>query len=100
MSIHILIRRSFTLSTSHALAWQTTSRSRGFTNNDLSQNVGGRAANPISPATVLPYRQTRVPALLYSPIQPASGNRPSSEGKLFASPSKHLSIPSHRGCSP
>ena len=38
-SMHILMRRSSTLSTSQALAWQTTSRSRGLVNSDRSQNV-------------------------------------------------------------
>jgi hypothetical protein len=45
-SMHILIRRSSTLSTSHALAWQTTSRSRGLVNIDRSQNVGGSGSRP------------------------------------------------------
>ena len=34
------------LSTYHALAWQTTSRSRGFTKSDRSQNVFGSGSNP------------------------------------------------------
>jgi hypothetical protein len=45
-SMHILMRRSFMLSTFHALGWQTTSRSRGFTNSDRSQNVFGSGAKP------------------------------------------------------
>ena len=45
-SMHILMRRSSSLSMSHALAWQTTSRSRGFTNSERSQNVFGSGSNP------------------------------------------------------
>ena len=45
-SMHILMRRSSTLSMSQALAWQTTSRSRGLTNSDRSQNVFGSGSKP------------------------------------------------------
>ena len=45
-SMHILMRRSSTKSTFHALAWHTTSRSRGLTNSDRSQNVFGSGSNP------------------------------------------------------
>ena len=44
--MHILMRTSLSPSMSHALAWQTTSRSRGFRKSDRSQNVFGRGANP------------------------------------------------------
>jgi hypothetical protein len=44
--MHILMRRSSTVSMSHALAWQTTSRSLGLTNSDRSQNVFGSGARP------------------------------------------------------
>ena len=40
--MHILTRRSSTESTSHAEAWQTTSRSRGCTNWERCQNVVGQ----------------------------------------------------------
>ena len=42
--MHIFNRKSSTLSTSHALAWHTTSRSRGLMNMERSQNVGGSGA--------------------------------------------------------
>ena len=44
-SMHILMRRSSS-STSQALAWQTTSRSCGFTNSERSQNVAGSGSKP------------------------------------------------------
>ena len=44
--MHILIRRSLFIVTSQALAWQTTSRSRGRTKSDRDQNVAGSGANP------------------------------------------------------
>ena len=46
MSMHIFSRTSFTASTSQALAWHTTSRSRGFRNSERSQNVSGSGAKP------------------------------------------------------
>ena len=42
--MHILMRRSSSRSTSQALAWHTTSRSRGRTNRERSQNVVGSGA--------------------------------------------------------
>ena len=45
-SVHILIRTSSLLSISHALAWQTTSRSRGFTTSERVQNVFGSWGRP------------------------------------------------------
>src|SRR5678815_66877 len=53
--MHILIRRSSLLSTSHALAWQTTSRSAGFVNKERSQKVGGSFSNPIDMKKPSPY---------------------------------------------
>ena len=41
ISMHILMRRSWSWSTSQALAWQTTSRSCGLVKSERSQNVGG-----------------------------------------------------------
>ena len=40
------MRKSSFSSTSQADAWQTTSRSVGFTNNDRCQNVAGSSSNP------------------------------------------------------
>ena len=45
-SMHILMRTSDSKSMSHALAWQTTSRSRGRTNSERDQKVDGSGANP------------------------------------------------------
>ena len=45
-SMHILMRRSWSLSTSQAEAWHTTSRSFGFVKSERSQNVWGRGSNP------------------------------------------------------
>ena len=45
-SMHILIRMSDAESISHALAWQTTSRSRGRVSSERSQNVLGSGAKP------------------------------------------------------
>ena len=45
--MHILILKSFTSELrSHADAWQTTFRSCGFMNNDLSQKVSDKGSNP------------------------------------------------------
>ena len=44
--MHILMRRSSFQVTSQALAWQTTSRSRGLVNIDRSQNVAGSGSSP------------------------------------------------------
>ena len=40
---------------SQALAWQTTSRSRGFTNSERSQNVFGSGAKPSEVKKPSPY---------------------------------------------
>src|ERR1700674_629048 len=53
--MHILTRKSSFESTSHALAWQTTSRSAGFVKSDLSQNVFGSGANPSDVKKFSPY---------------------------------------------
>ena len=53
--MHIFRRTSLKLSMSHALAWQTTSRSRGFTNSERSQNVLGSGAKPIEVKKPSPY---------------------------------------------
>jgi len=45
-SMHILMRRSSGCSTVQALAWQTTSRSRGLTNIERVQKVSGSGAMP------------------------------------------------------
>jgi hypothetical protein len=45
-SMHIFTRRSSWSSMSHALAWHTTSRSRGFTSIDRSQKVPGSESSP------------------------------------------------------
>ena len=45
-SMHILMRMSSAESMSHALAWQTTSRSFGRTKSERSQNVFGSGAKP------------------------------------------------------
>jgi hypothetical protein len=44
--MHILMRRSSSSSMFQALAWQTTSRSRGWVNMDRSQNVAGSGSRP------------------------------------------------------
>ena len=44
--MHILMRRSSDQVTSQALAWQTTSRSRGFVSIERSQNVFGSGSRP------------------------------------------------------
>ena len=53
--MHIFSRRSSKLSMSHALAWQTTSRSFGFTNSERSQNVFGSGAKPSDSKKPWPY---------------------------------------------
>src|ERR1700674_2815177 len=53
--MHIFTRRSSLLSISHALAWQTTSRSAGLVNSDRSQKVGGSGAKPIEVKKPSPY---------------------------------------------
>src|SRR4030095_7528655 len=53
--MHILLRKSSLLSTSHALAWQTTSRSAGFVKSDRSQKVGGSFSKPIDIKKPSPY---------------------------------------------
>jgi hypothetical protein len=45
--MHILMRTSSLSSMSQALAWQTTSRSRGRVNMERSQKVCGSAGKPI-----------------------------------------------------
>ena len=44
--MHILMRRSSFMVTSQALAWQTTSRSRGLVNIERSQKVFGSGSSP------------------------------------------------------
>ena len=44
--MHILSRTSSRLSMSQAEAWQTTSRSAGFTNIERFQKVSGSGAKP------------------------------------------------------
>ncbi len=53
--MHILMRRSFSWSTSQALAWHTTSRSRGFTKSERFQNVSGSGAKPSDVKKPSPY---------------------------------------------
>ena len=45
--MHILMRTSSVLSMSQALAWHTTSRSRGRVSIERSQNFCGSAGKPI-----------------------------------------------------
>ena len=45
--MHIFRRTSSTVSMSQALAWQTTSRSRGFWKSDRTQKERGRLGKPI-----------------------------------------------------
>src|SRR5918999_555761 len=71
-SMHIFSRRSSSLLMSHALAWQTTSRSRGFTKRDRSQNVFGSDGAILlaqAAADVRVQRQIQRSQLLPQPVE-------------------------------
>src|SRR5260370_16633948 len=87
--MHILTRKSSFESTSHALAWQTTSRSAGFVKSDLSQNVFGSGANPSDVKKLSPY--------FTIPADPSSGLPESSSGHSSPEASANPSV--NRRCS-
>src|ERR1017187_6171369 len=53
--MHIFSRTSLTVSTSHALAWHTTSRSLGLRNSERSQKVCGSGSHPSETKKFSPY---------------------------------------------
>ncbi len=71
ISMHILMRRSSTLSTSHALAWQTTSRSRGRTNSERFQKVSGSGAKPSEVKKPSPYFTMPMASVFFASSSPA-----------------------------